>query len=43
MKRKKTPKQMMAEVTYQKQAMGKKVTTIQKSFKEVMGILNEKK
>lgn len=43
MKRKKTIKQKVAEFSYKKPALEKKMKTIEKSVKEVNKILNENK
>lgn len=43
MKRKKSIKQKMTEMAYEKPSLERKLTTIQKSMKEVNDILNGKK
>ena len=43
MKRKKSMKQKMAEFSYKKPVLEKKIKTIEKSVKEVNKILNENK
>lgn len=43
MKYKKSIKQKIAEISYKKPSLGKKMSTIEKSFKEVNDIINGKK